>query len=240
LGLDCGAIAPHNPPMSEAVQTMFAAIAKRYDLANRLLSCGRDVAWRRASLRMLEGQPRRILDLACGTYDFAIDALGAGKAVQVHGADFCLPMLQAGEAKRARHAITATNGDALHLPYADGSFDVAMVAYGWRNFDDKLAALRELKRVLKPGGQILILEFFRAESLWPRLFHGTFGRFGIPVIGGLISGDRAAYRYLYTSIKGFLSVSEATALITEAGFAKQRWRSCFGGISHAVVARIPD
>ena len=222
--------------MSEAVQDMFARIARRYDLANRLLSCGRDVAWRRRVLRMVDGEPQRVLDLACGTFDLSLDALDRGKAAQVHGADFCLPMLQAGGGKRAGHAVSATNGDALHLPYADGAFDLAMVAYGWRNFDDKLAALRELHRVLQPHGQVLILEFFKPTQWWPRLFHATFGRFGIPVIGGVISGDTAAYRYLYTSIQGFLTTEAACDLFAAAGFSNLRWHSCFGGVSHGVVA----
>lgn len=226
---------PEPGAMSEAVHGMFAGIADRYDLANRLLSCGRDVAWRKGALRMFEGSPRRVLDLACGTFDLALDALDQGKAGIVHGTDFCQPMMEAGAAKRLGRPITATTGDALHLPYADGAFDAAMVAYGWRNFDDKLAALRELRRVLQPDGQLLVLEFFRPERWWPRLFHASFGRFAIPLMGGVITGERAAYRYLYTSIQDFLTTTEATALFAQAGFAPPRWLSCFGGISHGVV-----
>ena len=123
--------------MSQAVQDMFGQIAHRYDLVNRLLSARRDVAWRRVALNFLPDPPGTVLDLATGTGDLGAEALAYGKAKKVHGADFCVPMLQAGSERRAQSGpFSATAGDALNLPYADNSFDAAMVAYGWRNFDD--------------------------------------------------------------------------------------------------------
>jgi demethylmenaquinone methyltransferase/2-methoxy-6-polyprenyl-1,4-benzoquinol methylase len=221
--------------MSETVKAMFGRIAPTYDLANRVLSARRDVAWRKKALTLLEGEPATVLDLACGTFDLALEALARGKAKRVHGCDFSLPMLRAGSEKRAASPISAAVGDALRLPYADGAFDAAMVAYGWRNFGDPAQSLAELARVLKPGGQLLILEFFRPVRLWPRLFYGTFGRVVFPLVGGMVSGDSAAYRYLNQSISAFVSLAEAEALFARTGFARVRVRSCFGGVSHALA-----
>ena len=117
-----------------AVRSMFGRIAGRYDLLNRVLSARRDVAWRRHALGLWRGQPAEVLDLACGTFDLAREALDQGKAKRVHGCDFCQPMLVAGAAKRSGRPVTASVGDALRLPYAEGAFDGAMAAYGWRNF----------------------------------------------------------------------------------------------------------
>ncbi len=223
-------------PASE-VQSMFGRIAGRYDLLNRVMSGRQDVRWRRRALAMVEGAPSDVLDLACGTFDLAREALVLGKAARVHGCDFCVPMLAAGAGKRAGRPISASAGDAMRLPYADGCFDLAMVAYGWRNFPDPAASLAELARVLRPDGQLLILEFFRPERWWPRAFSATFNRVVMPAAGAVLAGDAAAYRYLHRSIRSFLSTSEADALAARAGFARRRWLPFFGGISHALWAR---
>ncbi len=222
--------------MSEAVKALFANIAPKYDLLNRVLSARNDVRWRRRILREVAGAPTDVLDLACGTFDLGLEALAQGKAKRVHGCDFCQPMLVAGADKRKGHPLSASVGDALHLPFADGSFDLVMVAYGWRNFGDPRLALRELARVLRPGGQLLILEFFRPTSWWPKTFYGSFGKVVFPLVGGTLTGNAGAYRYLNDSIARFLSHEEADAAIAEAGFTSQRWVSFFGGVSHGVVA----
>ncbi len=222
--------------MSQPVKEMFGRIACRYDLLNRLLSARRDVGWRAKALALIEERPERVLDLACGTFDLALQALAAGKATTVHGCDFAQPMLVAGRGKIAGRPVSATVGDALRLPYADGSFDAAMCAYGWRNFDDPAAALRELRRVLVPDGQLLILEFFRPSTLWTRSFYATFGRIA-PLAGALIARDAGAYRYLHDSVQGFLSPGQAQDLLAGEGFTGVRSASCFGGVSHALWAR---
>ncbi len=224
--------------MSETVKALFANIAPRYDLLNRVLSARSDVRWRRRALDLVEGRPESVLDLACGTFDLGLEALARGKAMRVHGCDFCQPMLVAGAGKRRGHPLSASVGDALHLPFADQAFDLAMIAYGWRNFSDPTLALRELRRVLRPGGQLLILEFFRPLGWWPKLFYGTFGRFIFPAAGGALAGNPGAYRYLNDSIGRFLSQGEADALLLREGFAQTRWTSFFGGVSHGVVARL--
>ncbi len=221
---------------ASAVKSMFGRIAPKYDLLNRVLSARRDVAWRKKALSLWRGTPGDVLDLACGTFDLGLEAIALGKAERVHGCDFCQPMLVAGTGKRAGRAVSAAVGDALRLPYADDSFDGAMVAYGWRNFGDPAASARELRRVLRPGGQLLILEFFRPERLWPKIFYGTFGRVVFPAVGGVLAGDASAYRYLNDSIKRFLPVAEADRVLTAAGFARTRWVSFFGGVSHGVAA----
>ncbi|GDY14132.1 demethylmenaquinone methyltransferase [Planctomycetota bacterium] len=221
--------------MATAVQAMFGRISGRYDLLNRVLSARQDVAWRRQAVSRLRPHGR-VLDLACGTFDLGLEALAQGRAGVVHGCDFCLPMLHAGAAKRSGRPITASVGDALHLPFADASFDAALVAYGWRNFPDPAAAAVELHRVVRPGGQVLILEFFKPERWWPRIFHGTFGRYVIPTVGGLLSGDRSAYTYLNASTAKFLSVAEADTVLRASGFTATVWMPFFGGVSHGVIA----
>jgi demethylmenaquinone methyltransferase/2-methoxy-6-polyprenyl-1,4-benzoquinol methylase len=223
--------------MSETVKALFANIAPKYDLLNRVLSARNDVRWRKRILKQVRGAPADVLDLACGTFDLGLEALQQGKAKRVHGCDFGQPMLVAGADKRRTHPLTASVGDALHLPFADGAFDLAMVAYGWRNFGDPQAAIHELARVLRPGGQLLILEFFRPTKWWPKTFYGSFGKVVFPIVGGTLAGNASAYRYLNDSIAGFLSQAEADTTITAGGFSEQRWVSFFGGISHGVVAQ---
>ena len=218
---------------------MFGRIAGRYDLLNRVMSARLDLRWRRLAIDLLPSGEGDALDLACGTFDLGLEAIRRGRCTRVHGCDFCQPMLVAGAAKRTGRPVSASVGDALHLPYADGSFDGAMVAYGWRNFGDPLASARELRRVLRPGGSLLILEFFRPTKLWPKFFYGTFGRGVFPIAGAVLAGDASAYRYLHDSVKGFVSTTEADAVLNQAGFTGTTWRSFCGGVSHAVAATVP-
>lgn len=215
---------------------MFGRIAGRYDLLNRVLSARLDLRWRRLAVGLLPAGAGEALDLACGTFDLGLAALHQGRAARVHGCDFSVPMLVAGSSKRRGLALSAAAGDALRLPYADAAFEVAMVAYGWRNFGDPLASARELRRVLRPGGHLLILEFFRPVRWFPKTFYATFGRGVFPIIGSLLAGDRSAYRYLHDSVQGFISTDEAEEGLQIAGFSATRWRAFSGGVSHAVVA----
>jgi len=225
------------PAGSKQVQAMFGRIAGRYDLLNRVLSVRLDLRWRRIAVDLLPPGQGDALDLACGTFDLGLIALQRQRAGRIHGCDFCVPMLAAGTAKRAGHPLSAAAGDALRLPYTDGAFDVAMVAYGWRNFGDPLASARELRRVLRPGGHLLILEFFRPVRWWPKTFYATFGRGVFPIAGALLAGDSSAYRYLHDSVKGFVSTDEADVHLATAGFAEPAWTSFSGGVSHAVCVK---
>lgn len=215
---------------------MFGRIAGRYDLLNRVLSARLDLRWRRLAVGMLAARDGTALDLACGTFDLGLEAIRQQRCLRVHACDFCQPMLVAGAGKRQGRPVSAAVGDALCLPYADASFDVAMVAYGWRNFGDPLASARELRRVLRPGGQVLILEFFRPVGWWPRTFYATFGRGIFPIAGAILAGDASAYRYLHDSVRGFVSTSEANEILGQAGFRGTAWQGFVGGVSHAVVA----
>ena len=225
------------PSGSKQVQAMFGRIAGRYDLLNRVLSARLDLRWRRIAVDLLPPGEGEALDLACGTFDLGLAALRQRRAARVHGCDFSVPMLAAGTAKRRGQPLSAAAGDALRLPYADGAFDLAMVAYGWRNFGDPLASARELRRVLRPGGRLLILEFFRPVRWFPKLFYATFGRGVFPLAGSILAGDRTAYRYLHDSVQGFVSTAEAEAHLCEAGFVAPRWCSFSGGVSHAVAVQ---
>jgi demethylmenaquinone methyltransferase/2-methoxy-6-polyprenyl-1,4-benzoquinol methylase len=225
------------PSGSKDVQAMFGRIAGRYDLLNRVLSARLDLRWRRIAVGMLPEGRGEALDLACGTFDLGLSALRQGRAARIHGCDFSVPMLAAGAAKRRGQALSAAAGDALRLPYADAAFDAAMVAYGWRNFGDPLASARELRRVLRPGGHLLILEFFRPVRWFPKAFYATFGRGVFPLAGSLLAGDRGAYRYLHDSVQGFVSTAEAERHLLAAGFAAPRWKAFSGGVSHAVAAQ---
>jgi demethylmenaquinone methyltransferase/2-methoxy-6-polyprenyl-1,4-benzoquinol methylase len=218
---------------------MFGRIATRYDMVNRILSARRDVAWRRTALGMMPASSGIMLDLATGTHDLALDALALGRAGRVHGCDFCPPMLDAGRRRRRGHAVTATAGDGLALPFTSSAFDAAVMAYGLRNFDDPAKGLRELARVLKPGAPLMILEFFRPETWFPKLFHRVFSVVA-PIIGATFTGDGSAYAYLHESIQGFRSPREMDQMLKEAGYTNIRWKSFSGGVSHAVVADRAD
>ncbi len=221
----------------EQVRGMFGRIAGRYDLLNRLLSARRDVAWRRHALGQLSNPPGLLVDLACGTFDVGLEALTQGVAQRVIGLDFCLPMLVAGADKRTGKPLAASAGDCLRLPLANGCARTVTIAYGWRNVADSAQAVAEMARVLEPGGEVLILEFFRPQRWWPKVFYATFGRWVFPAVGGLVAGDSAAYRYLHDSVQRFLRIDEATAMVSAQGFTHVRAISYFGGISHAIVAR---
>jgi demethylmenaquinone methyltransferase/2-methoxy-6-polyprenyl-1,4-benzoquinol methylase len=233
--LPTGQTAAPVPAGDATVKRMFGRIAGRYDLLNRVLSARRDVAWRRTAVARLKAHGE-VLDLACGTYDLALECLVQGKARRVHGCDFCQPMLVAGADKRSGRPVTASVGDALRLPFADAAFDAAVAAYGWRNFGDPERSARELHRVVRPGGQLLIQEFFKPERWWPRTFYATFGRFVMPAVGGALAGDASAYRYLNESIGRFITVADADRILRSAGFTATTWIPFFGGISHAVIA----
>lgn len=222
------------------VREMFGRIVPRYDVMNRLMTGGRDAAWRRLAVReALAGRradTARVLDVATGTGDLAF-ALAAGGAASVVGTDFARPMLDAAAGKsKAAHAgdgsagrVRWIVGDALALPFPDAAFDACTVAFGLRNMADYGAALREMGRVLRPGGRLVCLEL----TPYPRPVLGTlFGWYFarvVPLVGGLLSGDRDAYRYLPTSVAAFPTASALAALFANAGFADVSFRLLGGG-----------
>lgn len=196
---------------------MFARVAPRYDLLNRLLSLGQDRRWR-AKLREAVAElapPGPVLDLATGTGDVALGF----KERMVVGGDFCLDMLVLArkKAKSEPGRIAWTGVDALHLPFRGSSIAAVTVAFGLRNFPDRRRALGEMHRVLQPGGILAVLEFHPIEKFFPRLFHGFWHKAVVAPIGGLVSGDLEAYRYLPRSSRQFCSRRQLLELGEEMG-----------------------
>jgi len=230
-------------PRNLEIRDSFDAIAKRYDLTNRVISCGVDRHWRHVAVRALDDLPRggRVLDLACGTCDLTLDLLRRRPDARVVGADLSRVMLElaarkvpAALAHRAAPipaAVPLVNAPAESLPFAEGSFDAAMIAFGIRNVPDYRAGLRELRRVLRPGGRLVVLEFSTPPSrlLW-RLYNWYFFNV-LPRIGGLLTGREAAYRYLTRSVSEFPGAGDFARVLEECGFASVSWRGLTGGIA---------
>ena len=210
------------------VRAMFNAIAPRYDLLNHLISMGLDRLWwnktARAFVPVLERPESRVLDICCGTGDQTAALLSARPAdgEPVTGLDFSPEMLARARAKFPHANVQWVEGDAMRLPFADGSFDLVTAAFGFRNLTDYTAGLRELHRVLRPGGQIGILEANQPSGLNALVYNFYFHRI-VPVLGGWLSGDRAAYAYLPASVARFPRPAQMLAMIAEAGFAEPRW-----------------
>ncbi|UBV42363.1 bifunctional demethylmenaquinone methyltransferase/2-methoxy-6-polyprenyl-1,4-benzoquinol methylase UbiE [Deinococcus taeanensis] len=215
------------------VQAMFASIAPRYDLLNRVLSLGVDRGWRRAAAQeALALHPARVLDVATGTADFALELKRRAPQAEVTGSDFVPEMLAIGREKaRARHLhIALEEGDALNLPYPDGSFDTVTCAFGFRNFADYARGLAEFHRVLAPGGRAVILEFPPpAPGVFGQVFRFYFQHV-LPRVGGLISGNAGAYSYLPESVLAFPNPERLAQLMRASGF-RTRYRLLTFGIA---------
>lgn len=205
---------------------MFARIAHRYDLANRLLSLGMDLSWRWRLVRRLRRQePQRVLDLATGSGDvaFAISR-NIPTASEIVGIDFCQPMLdeairkQAADRRRRYANIRFAPGDGLALPLPDDAFDAVTISFGLRNMGDRGRSLAEMRRVLRPGGRVYVLEFSQSAP-WFRPFYLFYLRHVLPWFAGLLTGDRAAYEYLNETIEAFPGREALAAEFRAAGFA---------------------
>jgi demethylmenaquinone methyltransferase/2-methoxy-6-polyprenyl-1,4-benzoquinol methylase len=216
-------------PEATAIRRMFEAVAPRYDLLNRLLSLGIDRGWRRRVVSLLELRPdERILDLCCGTGDLALEIAPRAHCV---ACDFTWSMLsrarEKSEAGSARLSLAAA--DALALPFGDDLFDGATVAFGIRNLEDIGRGLNEIRRVLKPGGRLAILEFSQPHRRWLKLPYRLYLGFFLPAVGGLLS-RRSAYRYLAESIRGFPRPDFLVRILEEAGFTEAGYVRLSGGI----------
>ena len=196
-----------------AVSAMFSRIAGRYDALNHVLSFNRDRRWRDRAARLVNGAHGRVLDLATGTGDFAGALARPGRTVV--GTDFCLDMLAG--ARRKGFGTRLSAGDALALPFADGAFDAVTIAFGVRNFVDLRAGLAEMKRVLRPGGLAVVLEFSQPSGPAGRAYRIYSDRI-LPVIGGLLSGSPQAYRYLNRSTREWPDPEDFSAILRRAGF----------------------
>jgi demethylmenaquinone methyltransferase / 2-methoxy-6-polyprenyl-1,4-benzoquinol methylase len=228
---------PLGPPgdlqaTGRAVRDMFAGVAPRYDFLNHFLSLRRDVAWRNATARELRNiltRPDSIaLDVCCGTGDLAL-AFTRHSGGTVLATDFCRPMLQRAREKAAGKSVYIFEANTLNLPLAENSLDLIAVAFGFRNLADYRSGLVEMRRVLKPGGSVAILEFSRIH--WPiigPLFRFYFRRV-LPKLGTLISGVAGPYQYLPDSVSKFPDQKELVAMLQETGFRNARYRNFFAG-----------
>ena len=234
---------PAQPDTSaRAIRDMFAAVAPRYDFLNHLLSFGRDLAWRKGTARALRevlSRPDSLaVDVCCGTGDLALE-LGRLSAGKVIGTDFCRPMLQRAREKAARRLrpVFFLEADTLALPFRDGSLDLVTVAFGFRNLADYAHGLQEMRRVLKPGGVVAILEFSQVE--WPilgPLFRFYFHRI-LPRLGTWVSGVRGPYQYLPESVSRFPDQESLATALSAAGFANVRYQNFTGGIAALHLGR---
>ena len=218
MSVETGTLAP------EGVRTMFDRIAPVYDLMNRLMTAGLDQRWRRLTVEAVVRPGDRVLDACCGTGDLAIAAARAGG--EVTGLDFSPHMLE--RARRKSHSVTWVEGDALALPFADGSFDAATVGFGVRTLSDLERGLRELRRVLRAGGRVAVLEITRPKGVLRPFYALWFDRI-VPLLGRVLPGG-AAYTYLPASVRRFPGPEELAAMLADAGFAEPRFRLFAGGI----------
>jgi demethylmenaquinone methyltransferase/2-methoxy-6-polyprenyl-1,4-benzoquinol methylase len=218
---------------------MFTRIASRYDLMNAVMTAGRHHAWRRrAAALAAQAPPGPILDLATGTADLALALRALAPERLVVGADFSEGMLALGARKvaaaRARR-VALLAADALALPFADRTFAAVVSAFLLRNLEDLAAGLREMRRVLVPGGRVVALEIVQpASAVWSALFGLYFGRL-VPALGALLAGDRAAYTYLPQSVERFVRPPELARLMGAAGLQDVRWRTL--GLGTVVLIR---
>ena len=236
-----------SPSLAEAgadIQSMFNRVARRYDAANRVMSGGIDVVWRKKAITRLLGglgDAPKILDLGAGTLDGALEIARRSPGAIVAAADFAREMLRAGRGKLPSTGASAGRidthaADGHHLPYRDGAFDGAFSAFCVRNLRDLPSGLRELRRVVRPGGRVVILEFLRPERT-RFFFDRIWNAHVLPLVGWAVTGDRAAYRYLPESIACFRSVVEFEALMREVGFAEVECKPLFpSGVATMVVA----
>ena len=209
---------PNQGGHTDAVRDMFGRIAPTYDLLNRVMSGGLDVAWRQRAIDALEGAPRGpSLDLCAGTLDLTVMLDRARPHQRLIASDFSEPMLLQGRSKVPRAELIVA--DAQTLPFEDRSIAAVVCGFGIRNVADPDKALREVRRVLIPGGVFVTLEFFRPEHLLSRAFHRAYGRVVLPALGGWVSGDRGAYRYLAQSMASFVSREQYERVLVEAGFS---------------------
>jgi demethylmenaquinone methyltransferase / 2-methoxy-6-polyprenyl-1,4-benzoquinol methylase len=224
---------------------MFGRVAPRYDLANHLLSANVDRYWRNRTVTrvrdVLNRPQSRVLDLACGTGDLLI-ALEREAGRQLIGCDFCHPMLTGAHAKLrgGRLKSVLLESDALALPLPDSSVDLITIAFGYRNLANYRGGLSEMRRVLRPGGALAILEFTQPPNHAFAAVYNWYTRHVLPIVGGAISGSPEAYRYLPESVRKFPDAPELARMMTEAGFSAVEWEYLTFGIAALHLGHVGD
>ena len=221
------------------VAHMFNSIAGKYDFLNHFLSAGVDIYWRKKAIQLVaRNKPQFILDIATGTGDFAIEAMRL-KPRRVIGVDISEGMLAVGreklQKKQLSHVIELKTGDSENLEFEANQFDAVMAAFGVRNFENLEKGLSEMLRVLKPGGQVVILEFSKPKAFPFKQGYNFYFKHILPVFGKLISKDRAAYTYLPESVQAFPDGPDFTTILTQVGFKSTAWHPLTFGISSIYV-----
>ena len=221
----------------EYVKGAFAEIADRYVVTNHVLSLGIDILWRKRVARMIRdflaavgdaSSSPRVLDVATGSGDLALEIQKKCPEAEVIGTDFCEPMLEQARKRGLGQTVVA---DALELPFADGEFDALTVGFGLRNMADWAAGIREMGRVLRPGGLFVILDFSLPKGKLRRKAYRAYLHKVLPKLAGAITGKRDAYEYLGGTIEAFPSGDDMCALLEDNGFTAARARPLSSGIA---------
>ena len=228
-------------PKKEHIQKMFDDIAPSYDHLNHLMSMGVDKIWRRKALKeIVDGTPQKILDVACGTGDSTIAiAKAAARGSEITGIDISTGMMEPLMRKAAHEGVQGMiklrQADALAMPFQDDTFHRVTCPFGVRNFEDKARGLAEFHRVLKPGGKAVILELSVPTKPWMRRLYDVYFMHVLPFVGGIVSGNKAAYRYLPASVHAFPSPSVFCRMMQDAGFHSVHHRSFTFGLCRLYV-----
>ncbi len=227
----------------DEVRNMFNSIAHRYDFLNHVLSFGVDFYWRKRVLKIVkQAKPSSILDIATGTADLAI-LMSKAKPKKIVGIDISASMLQKGKEKVMNKGLSElielSLGDAEEIEFPDNQFDVAMVAFGVRNFENLERGLKEILRVIKPNGQILILEFSKPEHFPLKQLYSFYSFQILPLIGKIVSSDASAYTYLPKSVAHFPAYNDFVAIMKQVGFEDNKYQKLTGGIATIYQGRKP-
>ncbi|MDR3704812.1 MAG: bifunctional demethylmenaquinone methyltransferase/2-methoxy-6-polyprenyl-1,4-benzoquinol methylase UbiE [Paludibacteraceae bacterium] len=225
----------------EQITSMFNSISEHYDLMNRAMTMGIDIVWRRKAINSIKSfQPKFILDVATGTGDFAIESYKKLHPEKVIGIDLSKNMLEIGKIKVAKQSlggkIELTEGDCMNLHYDNSIFDAVTVAFGVRNFESLEKGIKEMNRVLKKGGHLVILEMSEPFTVF-KPFYYLYAKFVIPSVGRFYSKDAKAYQYLPQSIDAFPKGKEMTTLLEKCGFSEVKHRRFTFGVCAFYLAK---
>lgn len=225
----------------EQVAEMFDNISPKYDLLNHVLSGGIDILWRKKAIRQLRSfAPKRVLDIATGTGDFALEALALNPE-KIIGVDISEGMLNVGREKMKKrgvdHLIEMRAGDSERLPFGDNEFDAVIVSFGVRNFENLLKGLTDMHRVTRTGGVCLVLEFSNPRAFPFKQLYGFYSNTILPLIGRMVSRDSSAYTYLPESVKAFPDGPDFLSVFEQAGFSKTKWIPLTFGVASIYIGQ---